>query len=279
MQKYPHPRQDPQNNLDEMSLRGRSPKQSTHNGIASLHPAQGRLPPPASRDDDGSSIALDLAPEEAALAQELILLSEATARARISWPAWRGAGPQAPGRLPRLANHPTLAVRLRGYCTPPGAGRCPPGVILLILVISLLLQVRPRQTASSVEITATHPPTEIVTQRPKPTPATSYRVQEGDTLIGIAAHFGVTEEDILELNNLQPGDPLRVGQLLYIRPEVRATSTPVTSYRVQESDTLIGIAAYFGVTVEALLEANNLQSGDAISVGQSLVIPLSSRPF
>ena len=48
--------------------------------------------------------------------------------------------------------------------------------------------------------------------------------------------------------------------------------TPET-YVVQSGDTLAGIAAQFGVTVEALAEANNIENVDLIDVGQTLIIP------
>jgi LysM repeat protein len=47
------------------------------------------------------------------------------------------------------------------------------------------------------------------------------------------------------------------------------------TYVVQRGDTLRGIAAQFNVSVQALLEANNLtaEQADALRVGQELIIP------
>lgn len=44
-------------------------------------------------------------------------------------------------------------------------------------------------------------------------------------------------------------------------------------YTVQEGDTLSGIAEMYGVSWDAIIQANDLQSQDAIYVGQELVIP------
>jgi LysM repeat protein len=61
-------------------------------------------------------------------------------------------------------------------------------------------------------------------------------------------------------------------------PEI-PTPTPQPAarrtYVVQRGDTLRGIAAQFNVSVQALLEANNLtaEQADALRVGQELVIP------
>jgi LysM repeat protein len=64
----------------------------------------------------------------------------------------------------------------------------------------------------------------VVTATPGPPPVPTLRqeqryvVREGDTLSGIAARFDVTEESILEENNLANRDTLFVGQELIIPP-------------------------------------------------------------
>lgn len=45
------------------------------------------------------------------------------------------------------------------------------------------------------------------------------------------------------------------------------------TYTVQAGDTLAEIAAAFGVTLDALVEANNIENVDVIEVGQVLIIP------
>jgi len=45
------------------------------------------------------------------------------------------------------------------------------------------------------------------------------------------------------------------------------------SYRVQEGDTLSAIAVRFETTVDALVEANDLDDPDALTLGQRLSIP------
>jgi LysM repeat protein len=63
-------------------------------------------------------------------------------------------------------------------------------------------------------VTATIGPPPAPTLRPEQ----RYVVREGDTLSGIAARFGVTEEAILEENELADRDRLFVGQELIIPP-------------------------------------------------------------
>ncbi len=48
-----------------------------------------------------------------------------------------------------------------------------------------------------------------------------------------------------------------------------------TSYTVLEGNTLWGIANFFGVEVEDIVELNNLQEPELIYTGQVLMIPVS----
>jgi LysM repeat protein len=53
-----------------------------------------------------------------------------------------------------------------------------------------------------------------------------------------------------------------------------ATPSPaVITYTVQPGDTLAKIAAEFGVTVEEIVEANDIEDPSLINVGQVLIIP------
>ena len=65
----------------------------------------------------------------------------------------------------------------------------------------------------------------VVTATPGPPPIPTpgqqqrYVVREGDTLSGIAARFGVSEDAILDANPLSDPNRLLVGQELVIPPE------------------------------------------------------------
>ena len=60
--------------------------------------------------------------------------------------------------------------------------------------------------------------------------------------------------------------------------EVNELGTPMPqsaqqTYTVQAGDTLAEIAADFGITLDALVEANNIADIDQIEIGDTLVIP------
>ncbi len=61
-------------------------------------------------------------------------------------------------------------------------------------------------------------------------------------------------------------------------PAPTATPTPTEAaqqqtYTVESGDTLSGIASRFGTTVEALVEANDIENPDVLMVGEELVVP------
>jgi peptidoglycan/xylan/chitin deacetylase (PgdA/CDA1 family) len=56
-------------------------------------------------------------------------------------------------------------------------------------------------------------------------------------------------------------------------PSIEPTLQPGVTYVVQLGDTLYSIAQRFGVTVDAIVQANNISDPTQISVGQTLFIP------
>ncbi len=117
-------------------------------------------------------------------------------------------------------------------------------------------------------------PTPTATPLPSPTPLT-YVVTAGDTCIGIAARYSVSVQSIVLLNNLDCNS-LVVGSSLLIphptptnTPPPTATLSPAeateaacekVTYKVQDGDTLSGIAAYYVVPMEAVRSYNMLPS-------------------
>ena len=110
--------------------------------------------------------------------------------------------------------------------------------------------------------------------------AAQYTVQRGDELRYIAAQYGVSMGSILAANSIPDADNLRVGQVLTIPGGAPSgpASAPVDVagarvYTVQAGDQLKDIAARYGVTMSALLAANNLPEPDNLRVGQTIAIP------
>ena len=108
-----------------------------------------------------------------------------------------------------------------------------------------------------------------------PSKALTHKVRRGDSLWTIAKKYGATVDRLREWNKLT-GNLLRSGQLLYVRsPEeaLPATADNQKTYRVRRGDTLGLIAKRHGVSLSALLRANNLRRRDKIYPSQTLLLP------
>lgn len=97
-----------------------------------------------------------------------------------------------------------------------------------------------------------------------------YNVQKGDNLWSIANKYGVTVNDIVNLNNLGT-TALSINQQLLI-PVKKKEEVSGNIYVVESGDSLWSIARKYGITIDELKSANNLSS-NILSVGQQIYIP------
>ncbi len=137
------------------------------------------------------------------------------------------------------------------------------------------IEVTPTPTVVSVTATPTLTTTVVLTPTAEPP---TFTVQQGDTLIGIAARLNVDVDDLRTLNQIS-GETIYPNQILLVPPTV--TPWPATGpfpHVVSQGETLISIAARYQVTVDELKTLNGLTS-DTIFSGQKILIPASGvRP-
>jgi LysM repeat protein len=107
---------------------------------------------------------------------------------------------------------------------------------------------------------------------------TIHVVQAGEHLTAIANRYGTTPQAIASANNLVNMNLLYVGQRLTIPGTGSQPAQSNSYYVVNRGDTLTAIAARYGTTTQALVQANGLASANLIYVGQRLVIPGGSAP-
>ena len=100
----------------------------------------------------------------------------------------------------------------------------------------------------------------------------TYTVKAGDTLYSIAKKYGLTVNELKQLNNLT-SDILSIGQVLNISNS--NTSLPSNTYIVKSGDSLYSIAKKYGITVDALKSANG-KTSNLLSIGEILVIPTTT---
>lgn len=109
----------------------------------------------------------------------------------------------------------------------------------------------------------------------KNTPPRTYIVKIGDTLSTLAWIFEIPAETIKRLNKLT-SDTLTPGTTLLLSEPLQSSSTNSNTqsvlYSVQGGDSLYRIAQKFGVSVNDLMDWNQLGNNPALSIGQQLVV-------
>ncbi len=126
----------------------------------------------------------------------------------------------------------------------------------------------------------------------------TYVVQRGDRLAKIAENFGVTIQCIVQANNIANPDLIYAGQTLVITPDCQASgggdagqttadnltcrfdrnagrTTNNGLYTVQAGDALDFIACDFGLDLQCLADANQLENRGRLEIGQQLRIDFS----
>ena len=106
-----------------------------------------------------------------------------------------------------------------------------------------------------------------------------YVVQRGDSLYSIASRFGVTVNELKSANSLT-SNLLSIGQTLIIpgsAPEITPPGEYII-YNVKSGDTLYKIANQYGVSVNDIIEFNQLPSS-SLSINQQILIPTTMPPM
>jgi zinc protease len=104
---------------------------------------------------------------------------------------------------------------------------------------------------------------------------TTYVVQKGDTLIGIAKKHGTSADAIARENRISKGRPIHPGQRLLVTLGSGSSAGPraiVKKHVVKKGDTLSGIAMKYGTTAEAIARENRFSTKKPIRPGQELTI-------
>ena len=96
-----------------------------------------------------------------------------------------------------------------------------------------------------------------------------YIVKKGDSLWSISNKYGLSVDELKDLNNLSSNN-LSVGQKLLIKDTSSSDDLGIY-YTVKAGDTLYGIANEYGLSVDELKSMNGL-SNNNLSVGQKLLV-------
>jgi peptidoglycan lytic transglycosylase D len=110
-----------------------------------------------------------------------------------------------------------------------------------------------------------------------------HRVRRGETLSELADEYGVTQRELQTWNRLDSRGRIWAGQRLRVKSpyavrSVASTPEPSTqsgfrTHVVRRGETLKGLAKRYGVSIQALREANGLGEHDTLKTGVALRIP------
>ncbi|SDJ51102.1 LysM peptidoglycan-binding domain-containing protein [Salimicrobium halophilum] len=106
--------------------------------------------------------------------------------------------------------------------------------------------------------------------------SSTHTVQAGDTLYSLAKRYGTTVEALTSANGITDVTNIQIGEVLTIPSTTGGGSSDGDGYTVKRGDTLYSIARTYGVSVSAIVEANNILNPALIRVGQQLKIPDAS---
>ena len=98
----------------------------------------------------------------------------------------------------------------------------------------------------------------------EPSKVTTYTVQAGDTLSGIASKYGTTYQELARINNIANPNVIYPGQVIKING-----GTVEKTYTVKSGDTLSGIANKYGTTWQNIYNNNR----DIIGSNPNLIKP------
>jgi LysM repeat protein len=119
---------------------------------------------------------------------------------------------------------------------------------------------------------------------PTEQPLTYITVARGQSLAGIARQYGMTVEQIAQLNNITNPDLIYIGQRLVVdgngSPPVESgepTAVPqimnTVTHVVQPGETLVSISELYGVSFLEVAQANNIFDALYVRPGQEILIP------
>jgi LysM repeat protein len=121
---------------------------------------------------------------------------------------------------------------------------------------------------------------------------TYHVVQRGETLANIANRYGLTVQQLVQINNISNPNRIQAGETLtvfapppgadpYAAVQQQSASNPApplgaSMYTVQAGETLADIAIRHGITWPTIVQANSISDPNSIYPGQMLIIPQAS---
>lgn len=94
----------------------------------------------------------------------------------------------------------------------------------------------------------------------------------GETYQSIAANYGLFADELLHYNDLRRSEPLKEGDLVYIKAKKKKAAKGVDKYIVgpDEQITVRDICQRYGVKLQSVLKLNDMKSDTALQEGDTI---------
>ncbi len=111
----------------------------------------------------------------------------------------------------------------------------------------------------------------------------SYKVKEGDTLYKISREYNVNFMDIISINNLENASYLKTNQVILLpkgalkkkeinQRDIKLASKAVFYHTISEGETLSDIALIHNISIERIIDLNNLNTPIKVTPSKKLKI-------
>lgn len=173
---------------------------------------------------------------------------------------FRPGPPLPPTALPSVTPQPVLA-------------RIKDGLLSEVEALATLEAAPLQATVTPVALLAPVTPLPA-TPSPSPEPPFIFHtIQGGETLISIAAEYGVTSEALLAANDIRDPTNLQIGQSLLIPPH-DGFRMPVVLHTIEPGDKLLSLATKYGSSVKDILAANPGLVPGSLAAGRAIAVPI-----
>ncbi|MCF6464492.1 LysM peptidoglycan-binding domain-containing protein [Clostridium sp. Cult2] len=108
-----------------------------------------------------------------------------------------------------------------------------------------------------------------------------YTIRPGDTFYKLSQQFGVSVEAIMRANPGVDPNNLQIGQVICI-PQMAPPVPPCPNgfyYTIRPGDTIFALSQRFGVSVQAIINANPGIDPNNLQIGQVICIPQMAPPI
>ncbi|NLE34453.1 MAG: LysM peptidoglycan-binding domain-containing protein [Bacteroidales bacterium] len=95
-------------------------------------------------------------------------------------------------------------------------------------------------------------------------------VEEGDTYESLAERHLLLSWEISRYNDLAPGTPLNVGQIIYLQPKRSKAAREFLIHTVEAGETMHDISQKYAVRLSSLYKMNLMEEGGECKPGQKL---------